>query len=61
MPSPPLDRGPHYTALARLESEFRNAVGFRTRIRLTIAEIVCAWPAAGGPEDPGRGKGGEAA
>jgi Fe-S-cluster containining protein len=61
MPSPPLDRSPHYTALARLESEFRNAVGFRTRIHLTIAEIVCAWPAPGGPEDPGRGKGGGAA
>ncbi len=40
-----MDRGPHYAALARLESQWRTTLGFHRRLRLTIAEIVCAWTA----------------
>jgi Fe-S-cluster containining protein len=46
-PYQPLDRSPHYAALARLEAQCRAAVSFGARLRLTIAEIVCAWPPEG--------------
>jgi len=38
----PLDRTPHYIALANLEKALRNATGIETGVRLTIAQmIVC--------------------
>jgi Fe-S-cluster containining protein len=38
----PLDRTPHYIALANLEKAVRNATGIRTSVRLTVAQmIVC--------------------
>ncbi|MBC2737418.1 MAG: hypothetical protein HF981_23860 [Desulfobacteraceae bacterium] len=38
----PLDRTPHYIALANLEKVLRNATGIETPVRLTIAQmIVC--------------------
>jgi Fe-S-cluster containining protein len=35
-----LDRTPLYTALAQLETECRQALGMRRKIRMTIAEIL---------------------
>lgn len=38
----PLDRTPHYVALANLEKALRNATGIETPVRLTVAQmIVC--------------------
>ena len=37
---PPLDRTPLYTELARLESECRQALGLRRKIRMTVAEML---------------------
>jgi Fe-S-cluster containining protein len=34
------DRTPVYTAMARLESEFQQALGQRRRLRMTIAEML---------------------
>jgi Fe-S-cluster containining protein len=36
----PFDRTPVYTAMARLESEFQQALGQRRRLRMTIAEML---------------------
>ncbi len=37
-----LDRTPLYRALAALEAELRQAVTFRDRIRMTVAEMIAA-------------------
>ena len=38
----PLNRTPHYIALANLEKALRNATGIETPLRLTVAQmIVC--------------------
>jgi len=34
------DRTPHYKAMARLESEFKQALGLEGRIKMTIAEMI---------------------
>jgi hypothetical protein len=39
-PGPALDRTPLYAELARLESEFRKALGLPYRIRMTVAEML---------------------
>jgi hypothetical protein len=36
----PFDRTPLYAALARLESEFQQALGVRRRFKHTIAEML---------------------
>jgi hypothetical protein len=36
----PFDRTPLYTELARLESEFQQALGVRRRFKHTIAEML---------------------
>ncbi len=38
-----LDRTPHYTALARLEQDARKALGFHSRIHLTVAQILATF------------------
>jgi Fe-S-cluster containining protein len=40
LPHRPLDRTPLYAALARLESEFQQALGLRRRFKHTIAEML---------------------
>ena len=34
------DRTPFYTAMAKLESEFKQAVGLEGRIKMTVAEMI---------------------
>jgi len=43
------DRTPFYTAMARLESEFKQAVGLEGRTKMTIAEMILS--IAQNPED----------
>jgi hypothetical protein len=55
-PSMPLDRTPFYRRLADIEKILRNASGIRTRIRMTVADMIvhqshadCGRPADGPP------------
>jgi hypothetical protein len=52
----PLDRTPFYQRLADIEKILRNASGIRTRIRMTVADMIvhqshadCGRPADGPP------------
>jgi hypothetical protein len=38
--SSPLDRTPLYKKMAGLETELRETLGFRRKIRMTVAEII---------------------
>ena len=38
----PLDRTPHYIAMAQLERRLREQTGYRDKIKLTIAQIIIA-------------------
>jgi len=39
----PFDRTPFYIELAKLENEFKQAAGIETKIKMTIAEMVCTF------------------
>lgn len=44
MPYQNFDRTPYYYDLVRLESEFKQALGFTDKIKLTVAEILTCLP-----------------
>lgn len=49
------DRTPFYLKMAQLESELKQAAGFKPRIKMTIAEMIAAMSMAHGAEGIGHG------
>jgi hypothetical protein len=50
--SRPLDRTPFYRKMARLENRLRDSLGFRSRLKMTIADMLLSWaPRAGETQD----------
>ncbi len=41
----PLDRTPHYIALAKLEKALRNATGIEMPVHLTVAQMIIGFEA----------------
>ena len=39
----PLDRTPYYMQMAALEKELRNLLGFRAKLKMTVAEMIVAF------------------
>jgi len=54
--APRLDRTPHYSRMAQLERQLRRAVGWESRLKLTVADMICIFDDA---RSAGKGGAGE--